>query len=182
MARITASQNGIDLDQLRDYDAYLVQLKEIGWSNGAPQYGGEKRLEVTWERVDGVGNGTEETFRDWLSLRLGRQQSGQVSKLRMLLNALAGQPETVDIAWFEDEELTWSYDGQNPYARLSEGLQVVVRGKVELKADGSGRRFRITTYQPAGPAPPEPASADPHEPVGQPPLPAAEVADSEVPF
>lgn len=143
MARITPSTGTFDPESFVDYEPYRVQLKTIAFSESSPQYGSEKRLELTWDMEDG------QDLRDWVGLRLGKQQSGQVSKLRMLLNALSEKPEATEVAWFDDETLEWSYtkDGA-PFRKLGAGVEVVVRGKVTDKADGSGRRFQVTAYQP----------------------------------
>ena len=57
---------------------------------------------------------------------------------------------SVIVRFFDDETLEWSYDGDQPYSKLSVGLPVIIRGKSEVKmGEGGGKRFRITTYQPA---------------------------------
>ena len=151
MPRIFPSNGAVDIEHLNDYEPYTVQLQAIGWSQGSPQYGGEQRLELTWE-IDGREG---ETLKDWLSLRLGKQQNGNVSRLRALLNALAARPELTEISFFDTDTMEWGYDGpQGPAAaRLSEGAQVVVRGKRVLKQDNSGYRFQIEVYQTTASAP-----------------------------
>lgn len=161
MARITPSSGGTNLEQLVDYEPYPAVLQEIAWTEGSPQYGSEQRLELTWELEDGT------SLRDWIAPRLGRQRNGQVAKLRALLNALGQQPEQADIAWFDDETLEWSYDGDTPYLALEVGLEVIIRGKVEDRADGSGLRFRILNYQAPQTVIPEPAPAPAPRPAPQ---------------
>src|SRR2546421_8217465 len=121
MARITPAQNSFDLENLRDYDPYRARLKKIDWGRSSEEYGAESRLELTWALLGGED---DQTLKDWISLRLGQQQNGQVAKLRMLLNALAGRPEATEVAWFDDETLEWSYDGTVPAGQLAEGHEV----------------------------------------------------------
>ncbi len=140
MARITPAQSQmVDLEQLQDYEPYVVTLQRIGWAESAAQYGGERRLQLDWEFDDGS------TVRDWVALRLGKQQNGQVSKLRALLNALSDRPEPTEVAWFDDETLEWSYGGDQPDNKLVEGMQVVIRGKRVVKEDGT-YRWAVQAY------------------------------------
>lgn len=168
MARITPNQGTVaNLEQLRDYEPYAVSLVETGFQDGAIEYGGEQRLTVDWQLPDGS------TLRDYIGLKLGKQKSGEVAKLRKLLNALAGRPEQEEIAWFDDESLEWSYDGQFPVARLTPGLPVIIRGKHGVKEDGTPK-FGITAYQPAASsqaaAPPQYQQPQPVPPVPPPPV------------
>lgn len=143
MTRISAATSS--MPDLEDHEPYEVSLKSIEWTTSAIEYGGDKRLQLTWA----FPNDPDETLRDWMAPKLGKNQSGQVSKLRGLLNALVGKPEATEIAWFDDETLEWSYEGDQPYSKLSVGLPVIIRGKSEIKTgEGGGRRFRITAYQP----------------------------------
>src|SRR5205809_976461 len=109
MTRITPSSgNAIDLTQLDDDEPYkgVIRKPKDGWySEGSEQYGGGQRLTIDFELEDGVS-----TVRDWISLRLGKQQNGTVSKLRMLLNALSQKPRDTEVKWFESETLEWGYD------------------------------------------------------------------------
>src|SRR5262245_15291041 len=145
MARITQPTGTmVDLSQLRDYDPYVFRLKAIDWQQSDPKFSKngetEMRMIVDWEMVEDP----DLSIRDWLSLRLGRQQNGQVSKLRMLLNAVAQQPESSDIAWFDDESLEWSYDGDHVACKLDQGLEVIIRGKrVEKVGDDGQKKVRF---------------------------------------
>lgn len=147
MARITPPVQNTDISELKDHEPYRVSIHKLDFEPSSAEYGGENRLVVDWSFVDDP----DFTIRDWIGLRLGRQQSGQVSKLRMLLNAVAHKPKAEDISWFDDESLEWSYDGNKSYAKLSEGLEVIIRGEVTEKPGDNGpkRRFRINVYSPA---------------------------------
>lgn len=143
MTRITPSSGStLDLTVLEDDEPYKGILKKPkdGWmSPGALEYGGEDRLTIDWELED------KETLRDWISLRLGKQQNGTVSKLRMLLNALSDKPRDTEVKWFDSETLEWGYDDK-AYNKVSEGMEVVFRGIHGTKQDGSGK-FTIQKYQ-----------------------------------
>jgi len=146
MARITPPTQSAIAD-LEDYEPYKVSLKKIDWQDSSPEYGGESRMVIDWALLDQP----DVTVRDWVSLRLGRQQSGHVSKLRKILYALADKPEASDIAWFDDESYEWSYDGDKAYAALSEGLPLTLIGKTVEKQTENGpkRRFAVVDYKPA---------------------------------
>jgi hypothetical protein len=158
VARITPPQQLTDLGEIKDYEPYRMLITGIDWDESDhPQYGHQRRMVVDFASPD------DESFtvRDWISPRLGRQQNGQVSKLRQLLNAVAGQPPATEIAWFDDETLEWSYDGQTPYAKLEQDFEVIVRGQVAEKETDQGkqRRYRINIYQKADEPPPTPPPA-----------------------
>lgn len=166
MTRIVPKQQ-TDVSQLKDYEPYRVSIHAIDWIESSGEYAAEgKRLQIDWAfDPDALF-----TTRDYVGLRLGRQTSGQVSKLRSLLNALAHKPEATEISWFDDESLEWSYDGTTPFARLEEGLEVIVRGKIVEKPSDSGprKRFNISAYQPAVDEAPKAAAAPPAAPMPAP--------------
>lgn len=142
MPRITPSSAQIVI--LEDDEAYKGILRkpkdQQGWfTKGSAEYGGEDRLTIDWELEDG------DTLRDWISLRLGKQQNGTVSKLRMLLNALSDKPRDAEIKWFDSDTLEWSYDGDKPFNKISEGMEVLFRGIQGTKQDGN-RKFTIQKY------------------------------------
>lgn len=145
MARITPSTGTFDIEAFEDMEPYKVRIKAFNIAeNDHPQYGKQKRLEVTWELLDDPDSAP----RDWMSLKLGKNQEGQVSKLRMLLNALGNRPKDAEIAWFDDATYEWSYEPDGaPFSKISEGQEVILRGESVMKKDGSGRVFRIKTYQ-----------------------------------
>ena len=145
MARITPSSGStIDLTVVEDDEPYKGILKKPkdGWfTKGSAEYGGEDRLTIDWQLKDG-----SDSIRDWISLRLGKQQNGTVSKLRMLLNALSDKPRDTEVKWFDSETLEWGYEDDKPYNKISEGMEVVFRGVHGTKQDGSGK-FTIQKYQ-----------------------------------
>ena len=142
MARISPSAN-FQAPVLEDHEGYNATLKDFDWVTSSEQYGGEKRLQLDWQI-----EGESYSIRDWVGLRLGKQQSGQVSKLRALLNAIAGKPEATEIAWFDDETTEWSYDGTTAYGKLEpDACEVIVRGTSMAKEDGTSR-FSVKVYQP----------------------------------
>ena len=178
MARITPPTQG-SIPQLEDHEPYRASIANIEWDQSEhPQYGQQTRLVVDFA----LDNQPDQKIRDWIALRLGRQQNGQVSKLRKLLNAIGQQPEAADIAWFDDDTLEWSYDGNKPYAKLDLGLPVIIRGQTVEKPSENGpkRRFVINVYQPAGIA----QKSEPRR-LGRPqvvkPTPS-DIEDDEVPF
>lgn len=140
--RITPSSGStLDLTVLEDDEPYRGVLKKPkdGWlSKGSAEYGGEDRLTIDWELEDG------ETVRDWISLRLGKQQNGTVSKLRMLLNALSEKPRDTEVKWFDSETLEWSYDDK-PFNQIAEGMEVLFRGVKGKKQDGTDK-YTIQRY------------------------------------
>jgi len=155
MPRITESsgQNVEIIQSLEDDEPYkgVLRKPKDGWfSQGSEQYGGEQRLTVDWELADGVS-----TVRDWISLRLGKQQNGTVAKLRQLLNALSDKPRDTKIEWFDSDTLEWSYDGKNADNKITEGLEVTFRGVSGTKQDGQPK-FSIQKYASATKAKPAP--------------------------
>lgn len=142
MAKITPSANHVG-PQLEDDTSYKATLVGIEWSVSSPEYGSERRLQLDW-----LPEGCEEyeTVRDWISLRLGKQQNGTVSKLRQLLNAIAGKPSGTDIKWFDDETLEISWSGEGPEDQLTTGREVILEGVNGTKADGSPK-FSVARYK-----------------------------------
>ena len=142
MPRITPSSGtAVDFTGYIDDEPYKGVLKKPkeGWfTKGSAEYGGEDRLTVDWETEDG------DSIRDWISLRLGKQQNGTVSKLRMLLNALSDKSRDTEIKWFDSDTLEWSYDDK-PFNKITEGMEVVFRGVQGVKQDGN-RKFTIQKY------------------------------------
>jgi hypothetical protein len=150
MARITPNSGStVDptvLKELEDDEPYKGILKKPkdGWlSKGSAEYGGEDRLTIDWQLEDGK---IDSSIRDWISLRLGKQQNGTVSKLRMLLNALSDKPRDTEVKWFDSVTLEWGYDDK-PYNKITEGMEVVFRGVHGKKQDGTTDKFTIQKYQ-----------------------------------
>lgn len=145
MARITPASGAVAVPELEDYEPYGARLAAIDFDMSSEEFGTpEKRLVVDWALADDP----DTTVRDWVGLRLGKQQSGKVSQLRAMLNAISGKAEDTEIAWFDDESLEWSYDGKVAAEMLAEGQRVVLRGKVVERKAG-GKRYKVTTYQAA---------------------------------
>jgi hypothetical protein len=146
-----AIEEPVDVNRVRNYEAYRARLTAINWNRTRPEYGNKKQLALDWELVDIGGE-----LRDFLGLSLGQQQNGGISKLRQLLNALGGQPEAAEIYWFNDEEgdergqnpLAWGYEPNDvPYMTLQEWQEVQVRGRVVERSDGKGYRYKIEVYE-----------------------------------
>lgn len=154
MARITPSTGtATDVSQLEDDEPYVVEI--IGMSfdeSDHPQYGRQKRLRLTLAFVDENGQANrDDTILDWVGLKLGQKQDGEIAKLRQLLNALAREPKETTVAWFDDDTMEWSYDGEIATGRLEEGQRVVIRGELVMKTGQDGtpvRRYRVKKYQP----------------------------------
>lgn len=146
MARITeATGSTIDLTQFEDDEPYKVRIQAVGAVTDT-EYQGKKgrQLEITWSLVDDP----ETTLKDWLSLSLGKQKNGTVSKFRQFLNALAQKPKDESIKWFDDEELTWSYNGTHAHMKLEAGLEAILSGEIRDRADPTqGKKFAITKYK-----------------------------------
>lgn len=145
MPRITPSSGStVDLSVLEDDEPYkgILRKPKDGWlSKGSMEYGGEDRLTIDWELEDGINS-----VRDWISLRLGKQQNGTVSKLRMLLNALSDKPRDTEIKWFDTDTLEWGYDDK-PFNKITEGSEILFRGIGGIRQDGN-RKFTIQKYGP----------------------------------
>lgn len=142
MERVTASSgSAIDVGQFEDHEPYKGTLKKIDFTTGSAEYGSEQRLTLDWELENG------DNVRDWISLRLGKQQNGTVSKLRQLLNALSEKPADTQVEWFDPDSLEWSYEKNGAaFNKLAVGAVVIFRGKRGVKADGSAK-FTVNVYQ-----------------------------------
>lgn len=143
MPRISPPTGADSIVELEDDQPYKVSLKSWEYVEGAAEYGGNQRLQIDWK----VGDEDDDTVRDWLSLKLGKQQSGVVSKLRMLLNALSQRPPETEIKWFDTDSDSWSYDGDREDNKLTTGYEIVIIGENKMRADGSGRSYRISKYR-----------------------------------
>ncbi len=177
MPRISPPTGADSIVELEDDQPYKVSLAKWEYVEGAAGYGGDQRLQIDWK----VGDDPDDTVRDWLSLKLGKQQSGVVSKLRMLLNALSQRPPETEIKWFDTDSDSWSYDGDREDNKLSTGYEVVIIGENKMKADGNSRSYRITKYR----APKKQSKALPKSPVSSKRMAATAAAvkdDSEIPF
>ncbi len=82
----------------------------------------------------------------WCTLKLGMTKSGVVSKLRQLLNAIAGEPEAAPIASFDSDLLTWAYPSGVVH-ELEVGNQLTVRGTNKITQSGD-RRFTVDRFRP----------------------------------
>lgn len=145
MARITESSGAtLDLTQFEDDEPYRVRIKEVGAITDT-EYQGKKgrQLEIVWE----LAGEPDTTLKDWLSLSLGKQRDGTISKFRQFLNAIGQQPKDTAIKWFDDETLEWSYDGTHAHLKIQEGLEAILRGEIRDRADPSqGKKFAIKKY------------------------------------
>lgn len=176
MARITPSTGtAADVSQLEDDEPYVMEITGMSFEESDhPQYGHQKRLRLTLAFVDESGQANrDDTILDWLGLKLGQTQGGEIAKLRQLLNALAEESKETTVAWFDDDTLEWSYDGDLVALQLVEGQRVVVRGELVMKTGADGtpvRRYRVKKYQPVKKGRPKNGSATqtPKAPVSPP--------------
>lgn len=165
MPRITPSTRAVN-DTIEPDEFYEVTLKAINTSTGSVQYGSELQLQIDWEYEDGS------EVRDWLSLRLGKQQNGTVAKLRQMLNSIAGKPYDAEVAWFDSDTMEWGYEKDAPaHDKLSEGRACLARGIRGTKDDGSAT-FKLDAYRPLKKAAPAKKKL----------VPAGDVDPDDVPF
>jgi hypothetical protein len=138
MARQTASSDGNPnkLEEDVIYVGVLVTAAKV--KSKSAQYP-EDQIQIDWEMRQGAKQ------RDWLSLKLGMNKStGQPSKLRQLLNALAEKPKDAEL-WFDADTLEWGYDlegdDETPaYAVLTPGMVVSFKGELR---EG---KYKVTRY------------------------------------
>jgi hypothetical protein len=184
MARITAPTGGdFPQVQVRDYDPVPVVLNslEVDPNSAYPQSG--PRLKLVWA----LESNPEEWLWDWASIKLGEQRSGQVAKLRTILNAIHGRATNAPVAWFDDETFEYALDGDAgapATGRLAAGVRVVIRGVNEAKPtpeNPAATRFKITAYQPAAGAAAAPASAAAPAPAAPAPAPQPAAAAAAAP-
>jgi hypothetical protein len=141
MTRTTSASDGnpnhLEEDVL--YPGVLVSAKRVKSKN--PAYPNDQ-IEVDWEMRQGAKQ------RDWLgiSVRIVKA-TGQPTKLRQLLNALAEKSKE-DELWFDADTLEWGYDMDGDdttpaYAVLTPGMTLTFKGDI---VDG---RYKITGYKAA---------------------------------
>ena len=142
MSRITPPSAVAIPESIEDDEFYPVTLLKLTTSTGSPEYGSELQLQIDWEFEDST------SARDWVSLRLGKQQNGTIAKLRQLLNAISGKKPDVEVAWFDSESFEWGYEKDgDAHNRLQEGAACLLRGKRVEKKDGQFK-FVIDAYRP----------------------------------
>jgi len=167
--RITPSSRTVNVTIEPD-EFYEVTLKALATSTGSAQYGGELQLQVDWEYEDAS------EVRDWISLRLGKQQNGTVAKLRQLLNSIAGKPYDTEIAWFDSDTMEWGYEKDgDAFDKLTEGRSCLARGIRGTKEDGQPT-FKVDAYRPLKKAANRPADTRAMKPATE------EVDMDKVPF
>ena len=144
MPRITPTSGSGIIHPLEDDEPYVGSLSwptDGPWSESTLNGKTSTQLTVDWVCEDG------NRVRDWIGLRLGKSsKTGQVSKLRMLLNSLADKPRDTPVSFFDTDTLEWGYDDNKAFAKLREGLVVVFRGINGKKVDGSDK-FTVQKYQ-----------------------------------
>lgn len=135
------SQKGVDL---KDYDKYTATLQDLEGINGSPEYGGGRRLQITWRLEDGS------TLRDFLGFKTGLTQGNEPSKMRTLLNAIAGRKPHAPIEWVDDETLEFKFPENDTVWQLSQAQNVAFRGKNTVKYSQTGEEissYRISGYE-----------------------------------
>jgi hypothetical protein len=131
---------------LKDYERYTATLADMEGIVSSPEYGGGKRLQITWKLEDGS------TLRDWLGFKTGLTQGNEPSKMRTLLNAIAGRKPHAPIEWVDDETLDFKFPDDDTTWQISRADKVAFRGKNNVKFSQTGEEissYRITTYESA---------------------------------
>ena len=169
MTRRTAPETTpLELEDATPYNAFLMKAEYQPPNEQHPDW--PDQIRFTWRVVDPNGGGDQELW-TWASIKLGQTRGGKASKLRTILNALAGRKRTDPIAWLEDgsdgKPITWGYaSGDDVKVDPESGdphLRIV--GHNEDAGDGSSK-FVVDQYavaakstRRADPAPREEVSA-----------------------
>jgi hypothetical protein len=133
----TTSEQGPELVDDEPYagvllSAKVVPSKQEGW---APQ------IELDFELRQGG------KLRDWVPTYLN-VKGGAPSKLRQLLNAIAGESKD-EACWFDPDTLEWGYDLEDdsspPFLALHKAVGMAVQFRGEKPA--KDKRYRITSYR-----------------------------------
>lgn len=135
-----------DLPELEDDVAYVMTVTDFRIVEGKDFDDPERPQDFLIVDLR-LEPGAPEALGIWCSLKLGQTKSGIVSKLRALLNALAGLPESTLITGFDTETLEWTYPDGTVYA-LEVGNQLTVRGSTKVTTAGE-RRFGVDRFRPA---------------------------------
>jgi hypothetical protein len=156
MSRLSSASKSTDFGvALPDFDPLHAGLNELTLEEG--NFG--TQLKLVWRLTDEKFG--DQWVWDYVSLKLGKNNSGQASKLRKLLNALMGQPEVGEV-WFDDVSFEYGIGEDGPVSgmlKLGE-TEVILRGQNQPdKNDPTATRFRVTTYQSAGAKTEKPAAA-----------------------
>ena len=146
MARRTAPETTpLELDDATPYTAVLVKAEYQEQTEAHPDW--PDQIRFTWRVADPVGGEDQELW-TWASIKLGQTKGGKVSKLRTILNALAGRKSTDPIAWLEDGSddapITWGYPGDLAVLTTEGEPRLRIVGHNEDTADGS--KFVVDQY------------------------------------
>lgn len=137
---IRPSDSTIDISGLQDWRPYPARIKDIQIVEGSEQYGKKERLQIDFELQ--LPEGEKRTVRAWFGFSLGRSNTGEVAKLRRLLNAITKRKSSEDITWFNKRTLEWGITDKmsEPLSHLDIDTMVTVRGKTE------GERFKLQEF------------------------------------
>jgi hypothetical protein len=135
-----------DLPDLVDDTTYVVTVTDVRLVEGKDYDDPDKPMHFLVIDL-GLDPEAPELLSVWCTLKLGMTKSGVVSKLRQLLNALAGEPEATPIASFDSDLFTWSYPSGEVH-ELEVGNQLTVRGTNKITQAGD-RRFTVDRFRPA---------------------------------
>lgn len=164
MSWITPPQGGATYDgTLPELDPIEVVLKSVVVAPDE-KFGSGPRAALVWETIE---HEQQQIF-DWASVKLGKNNSGQVSKMRSIINAIEGRPTDAEIAGIDDETLEYALDGSAIDGAVKAGVRVVVRGENVTK-DANGEPltfFRVKHYKPV--QKPVPAASTNGKPTGKP--------------
>ena len=143
--RTAPESTPLELDDATPYSAFLVKAEYQAPNEQHPDW--PDQIRFTWRVVDPAGGEDQELW-TWASIKLGQTKGGKVSKLRTILNALAGRKSTDPIAWLEDgsdgAEITWGYPGDQAFFATGNEPQLRIVGHNEDTADGS--KFVVDQY------------------------------------
>jgi hypothetical protein len=143
------AQTGERAEDLEDFKVYHASLADLEMLEGNPEYGGGKRLKITWRLDSGL------TLLDFLSFKIGSMPGGEPAKMRTLLNAIGGRARHEPIEWVDDDTLDFKFPDRDLTYRITDQAEVDLRGRTQVTYSPSGeeiRRFRITEYLPTATA------------------------------
>lgn len=128
---VRPSDTTIDIRGLQEWRPYPAKIADMEIVTGSEQYGSKERLQIDFELQ--LPEGETRNVRSWFGISLGKSNTGQIAKLRRLLNAITNRKSTDEISWFNKRTLEWGITDnvKKPLAKLNTDTMVTVRGKIE---------------------------------------------------